>query len=65
MTKAIAPSVHVVQIPSVDNVTAVYPAAAIQGSPNIGLAQQFVNYLDSNPGKATLTSFGFLPPPTH
>jgi len=65
VTKAIAPSVHVVQIPSVDNVTAVYPAAAIQGSPNIGLAQQFVNYLDSNPGKATLTSFGFLPPPTH
>jgi molybdate transport system substrate-binding protein len=65
VTKAVAPSIHVVQIPAADNVTAVYPAAAVQGSPNIALAQQFVNYLDSDPGKATLRGSGFLPPPTH
>jgi molybdate transport system substrate-binding protein len=50
-----------VKIPTADNVVAVYPAAALDSSPNPGLAKAFVKYLVSKVGQATLRRFGFLP----
>lgn len=63
VTSKIAPTVHSVTIPNSINVSAVYPIAVVDGSVNATAAAAFVDYVAGPQGRATLASFGFLPPP--
>jgi molybdate transport system substrate-binding protein len=63
VTPAVAPTVRSVRIPRVVNVVAVYPIAVVDGSANQALARAFVAYVTGSEGQATLTRYGFLPPP--
>ena len=49
-------------IPDALNVIAVYPIAVVKDSPNLDMAQAFVDYVLSADGQATLVKYGFLPP---
>lgn len=53
-------SVGTVAIPDALNDVALYPIAPVKGSAHAGLAQQFVEYVDSPSGQATLAKYGFL-----
>lgn len=48
-------------IPDNLNVIAVYPIAVVKDSPNLSLAQAFVDYVLSPDGQAILTKYGFIP----
>jgi molybdate transport system substrate-binding protein len=48
-------------IPDNDNVIARYPIAVIAGSPNAGLADQFIAYVLSADGQTALRKWGFAP----
>lgn len=47
-------------IPDSLNVIAVYPIAVVKDSPNLSLAQAFVDYVLSPDGQAILTKYGFI-----
>ena len=47
-------------IPDNLNVIAVYPIAIVKDSPNLAVAQAFVDYVLSADGQATLTKYGFI-----
>jgi molybdate transport system substrate-binding protein len=51
-----------VEIPAEVNAATTYPIAALTGSKNAGLAQAFVAYVLSAPGRAELTKAGFETP---
>jgi molybdate transport system substrate-binding protein len=63
VTSAVAPQVTSVAIPDDVNVIAAYPIAVVLTSPHAELARAFVKYVTGSEGEATLTDFGFLPPP--
>ncbi len=63
VTSAVAPTVKSITIPDAINVTAVYPIAVMDGTPNATMSAAFVDYVASPQGQATLKTFGFLPPP--
>jgi molybdate transport system substrate-binding protein len=48
-------------IPDNLNVIAVYPIAVVKDSPNLSMAQAFVDYVLSTDGQAILTKYGFIP----
>jgi molybdate transport system substrate-binding protein len=50
-----------IEIPPALNVVAAYPIAAVQDSPNLELARQFVEFVLSAEGQGVLAAFGFLP----
>ena len=50
-----------IAIPDNLNVIAVYPIAVVKDSPNLLLAQAFVDYVLSADGQAILTQYGFIP----
>jgi molybdate transport system substrate-binding protein len=56
--------VRAVPIPAKQNVIATYPIAAVTGAPAGALATSFVDYVTGSQGEATLTQYGFGPPPT-
>jgi molybdate transport system substrate-binding protein len=56
-----AGSVGTIGIPDSLNSIAVYPIAPIAGSAHADLAAQFVSYVNSPDGQATLARYGFLP----
>ncbi len=58
----IATSVSTVTMPPEYTPTAVYPIAAVKGSPSPELATKFVAYVLSPAGQAILRQRGFLPP---
>jgi len=60
VTSAVSPEVRVVDIPPGLNVLAVYPIAAVGGSPHQELAESFVAYV-LGPGQSALGALGFLP----
>ncbi|MGB7804043.1 MAG: molybdate ABC transporter substrate-binding protein, partial [Actinomycetota bacterium] len=53
--------VNAVTIPEGVNVIATYPIAAVEGAPNAELAADFVAYVASSDGQATLKEYGFEP----
>ena len=53
-----------VTIPAKQNVVATYPIAVVTGSSNADLATSFVDYVTGPQGEATLTQYGFGPPPS-
>ena len=55
--------VSAVAIPADVNVLATYPIAAVDGSSDVNLAHRFIEYVSGSGGRASLTSFGFGPPP--
>jgi molybdate transport system substrate-binding protein len=59
--KAAGDKVVGVAIPEQDNVVATYPIAALKPAVNTALAQDFIAFVTSPQGQATLESFGFLP----
>lgn len=60
--KAAGKAVQGVVIPSALNVKAMYGLSVIRGSTNHVVAQQFVDFVLSPNGRATLKEFGFLAP---
>ncbi len=50
-----------IAIPDSLNVIAVYPIAVVKDSPNLTMAQAFVDYVLSTDGQAILTKYGFIP----
>jgi molybdate transport system substrate-binding protein len=58
-----APELKQLEIPAEVNVIAKYPIAPLTESPNADLATEFINYVLSPEGQATLKKWGFLPPP--
>ena len=56
-----AEQVQRIPIPVALNPTASYPIAAIQDSPQPGLARAFVDFVLSQPGQKILAKHGFLP----
>jgi len=63
LSNANAAALHRVEIPDEANVLAVYPIAIIQDNAAPGAAQQFVDFVLSNPGQIILSEFGFGPIP--
>ena len=63
VTTSVAPTVKSITISAALNVTAVYPIAVVNGTPNATMAAAFVDYVSSAQGQVTLKAFGFLPPP--
>jgi molybdate transport system substrate-binding protein len=62
VTSEVAADVRSVEIPGDVNVIASYPIAVVKGSPNPGLAQEWVDDVTTGPGQARLVEeFGFLP----
>src|SRR4029079_16325312 len=53
-----------VTIPAKQNVGATYPIAVVTGSSNADPATSFVDYVAGSQGEATLTQYGFGPPPS-
>jgi len=64
VTAQVSPTVGAVPIPDSVNVVATYPIAVVKGGTDTSLGQQFVDYVMSSAGQATLKTFGFLPPPS-
>jgi len=64
VTDQVAPTVKAIQIPDAINVIATYPIAVVTGTANGDAAQAFVDYVTGSRGQATLSTFGFLPPPS-
>ncbi|MFZ0322850.1 MAG: molybdate ABC transporter substrate-binding protein [Actinomycetes bacterium] len=60
--RAAGTSVSQVPIPDRLNVTATYPAATIDSSAQGALAEEFVQFLLTNPAQTKLRRAGFLPP---
>jgi len=60
----VAPRVRAVPLPASDNVVATYPIAVVDGTDRPELARAFVDYVTGPAGRATLATFGFLPPPS-
>ncbi len=56
-----APDLKTIAIPSESNVIAEYPIAALMEAPHPDLAAQFVAYVLSSEGQATLKKWGFTP----
>jgi molybdate transport system substrate-binding protein len=54
--------VNGIEIPTDDNVVAVYPIATLSVSRNLSTADAFVRYVLSAQGQSTLRGFGFGPP---
>jgi molybdate transport system substrate-binding protein len=52
----------IIAIPDKFNVIAEYPAGVVKDSRNKDEASSFINYLKSDPGRATLAKFGFAMP---
>jgi molybdate transport system substrate-binding protein len=63
ITPDIADQVLQIEIPAEQNVIAIYPIAVIKDSPNVALAQEFVDFVLSAEGQAILTKWGFGPKP--
>jgi molybdate transport system substrate-binding protein len=61
VTPAVAAQLKVIGIPTGLNVIAEYPVAVVQGAANAAGAQQFIAYLLSAAGQATLQKWGFTP----
>jgi molybdate transport system substrate-binding protein len=55
------PELQKIQIPAEMNVVAEYPVARLGGSPNLDLAKDFIEYVLSPDGQATLEKWGFSP----
>lgn len=55
------PELQKIQIPAEDNVIAEYPIAPLRNSANFHLANEFVSYVLSTDGQATLKKWGFTP----
>ena len=55
------PELQRIDIPADMNVTAKYPIAPLAGSANSDLADQFIDYVLSQEGQATLEKWGFTP----
>ena len=53
--------VKIIEIPDQFNVTAEYPIATAKSQSSDSTAQDFVNYVLSAEGQATLAKYGFLP----
>ena len=51
-----------VEIPSAQNVVAIYPIAALKASKNLAAAEAFVDEIVSGTGQRALQARGFLPP---
>jgi len=62
VTPSVAPRVKTIAIPRPYNQTATYPIAVVKGSPNATLAQQFIAYVLSSPGRDTLRRANFIVP---
>jgi molybdate transport system substrate-binding protein len=62
VTSAVKAEIREVAIPDDVNVVATYPIAVVAGSGDAGLARELVRYATGSAGRATLSSFGFLPP---
>jgi molybdate transport system substrate-binding protein len=60
--KSTADAVATVAIPDDQNAIAVYPIAVLAGTGEKEVAPAFVDAVTSDAGRATLQSFGFLPP---
>ena len=56
-----AGKVKLIDIPDQYNLIAQYPIAATKSSANATAAQDFVNYILSSDGQATLAKYGFIP----
>jgi molybdate transport system substrate-binding protein len=56
-----APTLKTIEIPADLNVVAKYPIAPLSKSANPGLAAQFIAYVLSEDGQATLKKWGFTP----
>jgi len=52
----------IIAIPDTFNVIAEYPAGVVKDSRNKDDASSFINYLKSDPGRATLAKYGFAMP---
>lgn len=52
--------VGTINIPDALNDIALYPIAPVKSSAHTTLAQQFVDYVDSSAGQATLAKYGFI-----
>jgi molybdate transport system substrate-binding protein len=62
VTSEVAPTVKAIDIPDDVNVIATYPIAVVNGSANVDLAREWVDYVTTGPGQAALVGeFGFLP----
>jgi molybdate transport system substrate-binding protein len=55
------PELQRINIPAEMNVIAEYPIAALAGTSNLDLANQFIDYVLSPDGQATLKKWGFTP----
>jgi molybdate transport system substrate-binding protein len=62
VTAQVSPNLKAIQIPDSSNVIATYPIAVVKGTTSPNLAADFVDYVTSSGGQATLATFGFLPP---
>jgi len=62
VTPKVAPRVKTIAIPSPYNQIATYPIAVVKGSANATLAQQFIAYVLSSPGRDTLRRANFIVP---
>jgi molybdate transport system substrate-binding protein len=62
VTAQVSPNVKAIPIPESSNVVATYPIAVVKGTAAPDLAASFVDYVTGPAGRATLGTFGFLPP---
>jgi molybdate transport system substrate-binding protein len=62
--KSAGGTVATVTIPDTQNAIATYPIATLKASSKAAVSEAFVKYVISAGGRATLRSFGFLPPPS-
>lgn len=60
---AAAPDLKFIEIPAEWNVVAEYPIAALSGSENAELAEQFIAFVLSDEGQSVLSKWGFGPRP--
>lgn len=57
-----ADKLQILAIPDNLNVAAVYPIAPLKASPNLAMAEKFVQFVLSEEGQTVLARYGFLPP---
>jgi molybdate transport system substrate-binding protein len=62
VTPDVRPQVRKIRIPDDVNVVATYPIAVVATTTDRPLAARFVRYVSGPSARATLASFGFLPP---